>query len=434
VRGRARVASIGDPDPTMRMNPVYPLLLASVAAIGGCTTETLPVHHPDLPPPSGDEAKSFAGSSNAFGLDFYQQISEGHENLVFSPASISMALAMTWAGAHGETAEQMKKVFHFGGSPADVAASAGKLSAELQDPKRPITFRIANQLFGEKSVQLEPSFLDATKASYGAPLVQLDFKNDASGGRTKINDWVADVTEKRIENLLPDGSIVPNTRLVLVNAIYFLGDWMAPFEKEATRPVDFHTGAGTTHPVDTMHGEHQVGYGEKDGVKILSMPYQGGAMSMLVVLPDDKDGLPALEKSFSSDKLAELTSAIEPQEVHVALPKFTIDPSQSLALQKVLIKMGMPLPFDEHGADFTGIYNPSNPEERLHIDDVFHKAFVKVDEKGTEAAAATAVVMNKATAVMDAPKEFTADHPFLFLIRDEASGMILFMGRVEDPA
>lgn len=417
-------------------------LLASLAAtfaasLAGCTTGVPVEPRPVLDPPTPIEAKAFAKGSNAFGLDLYKQIADQSGNLLVSPASISMALAMTWQGAKGETSDEMKRVLHFEGSPGEIAAAAGKLSSSLQDPSKPITFHIANQLFGEKTIQLEQPFLDQTKSAFGAPLAQVDFKNDAEAARVNINDWVLGKTEKRIKDLIPQGAVTGDTRLVLVNALYFLGDWEQTFEKEATYDQPFTTGAGQVKTVPTMHSPDHASYAfvEKDGLKALSMPYKGGSMSMLFLLPDAPDGLPALEKSLSADKLDGLVAALEPgKKISVSLPKFEIDPARSLSLGDTLAKMGMPIAFDERKADFTAMFNPPDVEDRLHIEKVFHKAFLKLDEKGTEAAAATAVVMNKATSIATNDGSFVADHPFLFLLRDESSGMVLFMGRVDDPS
>lgn len=413
-------------------------LAATFAAVAvGCTT-AIPVEpRPVLDPPTPVEAKTFAKGSNAFGVDLYRQIADQKGNLVVSPASLSMALAMTWQGAKGDTADEMKRVMHFEGAPAEVAAAAGKLSSALQDPARPITFHVANQLFGEKTIALEPPFLDATKSAFGAPLAQVDFKNDFASARVNINDWVLAKTEKRIKDLIPEDGLDKDTRLVLVNALYFLGDWDRPFEKESTYEAPFITGAGEPKNVPMMHSPDHAAYAfvAKDGVSALSMPYKGGAMSMLFLLPDANDGLPALEQSLSAEKIDELVGALEPNKhVMVALPKFEIDPSASLSLGDTLKKMGMPLAFDERKADFTPMFNPPDPEDRLHIAKVFHKAFIKLDEKGTEAAAASAVSMAKATSAPVDEGRFVADHPFLFLLRDEASGLIVFMGRVDDPS
>ena len=385
---------------------------------------------------SAEITTRFAHDSNLFGFDLYQRVRTQKGNVVVSPASITTALTMAWAGAKGDTADQMRKVLHLEGTPQEVLQSAGKLSSALQEPTRPIKFRIANRLFGEKTYKFESPFLDATKAAFGAPLDAVDFIKSPEPTRVRINGWVEEQTEKRIKDLIPAGNIKPDTRLVLVNAIYFLGDWQTPFDKEKTKPAPFQLSATSKKDVLTMKREDRLRFVQQDGLKALEIGYKGGQMSMLFVLPDKVDGVEALEKSLDNGKVADLVSALKPQTVNVELPKFEINPSASLALGDRLQEMGMTAAFNRRAADFTGIANPPSPDDKLFISQVFHKAFVKVDEKGTEAAAATAVVMMRATAMPMPEKvaQFHADHPFLFFIRDNASGMILFNGRVSEPS
>jgi len=387
-----------------------------------------------LPAPAEADMAAFARQSNVFGLELWKRL-PASGNQVFSPASITTALAMTWGGAGGETAAQMRKVLHFQGSPADVMKASGDLSASLTDPKRPVTFRVANRLFGEAGFPFEPAFLAATRAAYGAPLEPLGFAAAPDRARVHINHWVEGQTEKRIRDLIPSGGITEETRLVLANAIYFLGDWQSPFEKESTRPQPFHVSSTGKKDVPTMNQSAAFRHARGHGLAVLELPYKGGQMSMLVLLPEAVDGLAGLEKDLTAEGLDRLVGALAPTRVAVALPKFEVDPQGSLPLADHLKAMGMPLAFDRRRADFTGIANPKNPDDRLSIGNVFHKAFVKTDEKGTEAAAATAVVMMRAAGMpAPPPVTFTADHPFLFLIRDTASGAILFLGRVADPS
>ncbi|MBL9026618.1 MAG: serpin family protein [Myxococcales bacterium] len=385
-------------------------------------------------PPPVDAVTKLAQGSNAFGFDLYKRLQKDPGNIVISPASITTALAMTWGGAKGETAEQMKKVLHFDGSADDVMSTAGKLALSLESPNRPVTFRIANQLFGEKTFKFEQPFLDKTKAAYGAPLELLDFVAGPEAARGKINGWVEQETEKRITDLIPKEGITGDTRLVLVNAIYFLGDWENPFEKDRTQAAAFSTTKADKVQVPTMNQTAFYKYAKKDGVQALEIPYKGGSMSMVIVLPDAVDGLGALEKSFDAKKLDDLAKSMKGEQVFAQIPKFEIAPQSSLSLGDHLVEMGMKTAFDRKKADFTLIANPPSPDDRLYIGKVFHKGFIKVDEKGTEAAAATAVAMPRAGSAAPAkPTEFKADHPFLYVIRDNASGLVLFMGRVSDP-
>jgi serpin B len=380
------------------------------------------------------DARRFAASANAFGMDLYGRLKAMPGNLAVSPASVATALAMAWGGSRGETAEQMKRVLRFTDSPDAVMRTSGRLSSSLQDPKRPVVFRIANRLFGEKTYRFEPAYLEATRAAYGAALEAVDFRKAPQQARALINGWVEAQTEKRIRDLVPANGVTSGTRLVLVNALYFLGDWLVPFERAATAPRPFHVSASVKKDVPTMHRTDTLRLAQGRGRKALELPYKGGDLSMLILLPDAVDGLAALEASLTADDLEAIVRSLKPERVAVALPKFVVDPPASLSLGDALRGMGMPLAFDSRRADFTGIAAPPDPGQGLVIGDVFHKAFVKVDEKGTEAAAATAVSMEtRALAPSRPPVEFKADHPFLFLIRDHPSGLVLFMGRVVDP-
>jgi serine protease inhibitor len=385
-------------------------------------------------PAPADEMTRLARSSNAFGFDLYRGLGAGPGNRVVSPASVSTALAMAFGGARGGTAVQMARVLRFEGSPEAVMQASGRLAASLQDPSRPIVFRIANRLFGEKSEGFETAYLEATKVAFGAALEPVDFKKAAEKARLLINAWVEEKTEKRIKDLVPPNGVNRETRLVLVNALYFLGDWIEPFTKESTVPRPFSVSAALKKDVPTMHRAGRLRFAARDGLKALELPYKGGSMSMLLLLPDAIDGLPALEGSLTAERLEAIVGSLSPVRVSVALPKFELDPPGSLPLGDVVRRLGMEDAFSPSQADFTAIANPPDPRDRLFLSEVFHKAFVKVDEKGTEAAAATAVVMERAAALPEKLVEFRADHPFLFFIRDNASGLILFMGRVADPS
>jgi serine protease inhibitor len=354
-------------------------------------------------------------ATHAFAFDLYGRLADGPGNLAFSPASVEIALTMTWEGARGETAAEMKRVLHLDGQPA----------SDLGGADRKVVLRVANRLFGERTYRFEPPFRDRIEP--------LDFKGAPDAARRRINDWVADQTEKRITNLLPEGSIKPVTRLVLTNAIYFLGDWQSPFQKEWTRPQPFHAHEARLHDVPMMHQASTFPFAETGGVKVLEMPYAGGDTAMDFVLPDAPDALPKLERRLTPELFDGWLRALEPQRVAVSLPRVTIDPPEPTRLSDALQALGMKRAFDPEAADLTGIANPPDKQDRLFIGEVFHKAFVRIDEKGTEAAAATAVVAPGGTGAAPKAKEFRADHPFLFVLRDLRTGRILFMGHVYDP-
>ncbi|MEZ4442782.1 MAG: serpin family protein [Polyangiaceae bacterium] len=366
-----------------------------------------------------------ARATNRFAIAMYAELGAAKGNLAFSPASISLALNMTRAGARGETAAHMAQALRLEDGTTD--AAFGSLLAAWNADDKPYELAVANRLFGEKTMRLEEAFLDLTGRAYGAPLQPVDFRGAAEQTRETINEWVADRTEERIVDLLPPGSLDSDTRLVLTNAVYFKGAWKTAFDEDATYDQPFHAPGGDVQ-TPMMHIEESFAYAETDGLKVVSLPYRGEDLSMTLLVPNEVDGLADLQKKLDADALESWLGAAVKQKVRVALPRFEIDPPQAMKLQPALSALGMADAFTGD-ADFSGI----TQEDRLYIDEVFHKAFVKVNEEGTEAAAATAVVMTKESAVIEDTKSVVADRPFIFLIRDEKSGMILFMGRVERP-
>lgn len=381
---------------------------------------------------TSDRRRRFGRAVNDLGFGLWQQVAAG--NQVLSPASIAIALDMTLAGARGETAAQMARVLRTGTDLDAFHAAAGEVLADWQAQDGPLA--VANRLFAEQDYDFEQPFLDLVRDRYGAPLARLDFEDAPQQARAEINDWVAERTRGRIEDLIPPSGITSDTRLVLTNAIYLLAEWLQPFEAAATRPAEFHLDGGDTVEVPTMHAEGRYRVADHGDVLLLELPYKGGDLAMLFALPKARDGLATLEAGLTADTLDAWIGALQMQQAALALPKFRIAPPESFALSDALKTMGMPIAFDRHRADFTGMADPPRPEDRLYLSEVFHKAFVEVDEAGTEAAAATAVVMMRATAAMPSapPFEFRADHPFLFLLRDTGSGAVLFLGRVADPS
>ena len=358
-----------------------------------------------------------------------------------SPASLSIALTMAWGGAAGETAAQTAKVLHLEGTADEAMATSGRLARTLQDPARPVVFRIANQLFVEKSYPLVPAYLAKMRTDFGAAVEPVDFKGAPERSRARINHWVEERTAKRIQDLVPPGGVTAGTRLAIVNAIYFLGDWAVPFERASTQPAPFHATPAGARDVPTMNRVGGFRVAHKDGVTAVELPYKGREMSMLLIVPtetgpDALDGLAAFESTLDAGRLEGLVAGLKGVEVWLSLPRFEVRPPGSLSLAGDLAALGMPLAFDPEAADFTGMANPPSPAQRLVIARVFHKGFVKVDEKGTEAAAATAILMAETAAIAggEPPLRIKVDHPFLFLIRDDASGLVLFLGRVTDPS
>ncbi|MBX3248439.1 MAG: serpin family protein [Myxococcales bacterium] len=382
----------------------------------------------DFAPVSPQELTALA-RANQFGFDLYGALRGAPGNLVFSPASVDLALGMTYLGARGETAAQMGRVLHT--ETAEGLARLHGTAIRTWGETRDATLRIANRIYVEQTVSPEPSFVALTRDAYLAPLHPLSFITEADAARVTINTWVAERTEQRIRDLLPERSLDSLTRLVLVNAIYFKGTWQTQFEESRTQPRTFHLGGGRTASVNMMHTKERFAWARvpSDGLRVLEMPYAGEELSMVWLLPEDRDGLGALEEKLSAEAFARWRAAARPVEVEVQIPRFRMEPP-TIALSDTL-KRGMPLAFSR-AADFTGI---ATLPDGLYIQEVFHKAFIEVNEEGTEAAAATAVVMATRGAPGPSPEvpRFIADHPFLFALVDRRTGVILFLGRVVDP-
>jgi len=391
-----------------------------------------------------------ATATNEFGLDLYRKVTGGNENLCLSPYSIEIALTMTFAGADGDTRAEMARVLHLPQSGDEIHGSFSALQKSLESmaeetkrhpepsagkPGDPITLAIANRLFAEKTYQFRQSFLTLTKTDYGAALEPVDFRHHFNEARTHINDWVAEQTQKRIRDLIPAGAVDEATRMVLTNALYLKAPWAKPFEKDATTPEPFHVKGGTPVDVPMMHKRLDgVGYAKKSGYTAFTIPYTGGQLNFVVLLPDQVDGLAAVEKNWTAEILSEC-SKLPSADIVLTLPKFKMEPP-TIPLKEQLISLGMKTAFDEPqgSANFDRLA-PRKPNDYLCLSKVFHKTFIAVDEEGTEAAAATAAVVMQVTSAMrpDEPIEVKVDRPFLYAIQHVPNGACLFIGRVIDP-
>jgi serpin B len=380
-----------------------------------------------------DLSKLVEGNS-AFAFDLYRFLVEqqGDNNLLYSPYSISLALAMTYAGARGETEAQMADALHFTLPQDDLHPAFNALDQELAQrgegaegrDQKGFRLNIANAIWGQKDYAFLDAFLDRLAMNYGAGLRVLDFGGAPEESRITINDWVSEQTEGRIQNLIPQGAIDPLTRLVLTNAIYFNAAWANPFQEEATRDGPFTLLDGSRIAVPMMHQTESFGYAKGEGYQAVELPYDGHELSMVILLPD-RDSFDPFEDSLDVDQAQAIMQNLKRGQVALIMPKFEFD--SRFSLKQALEAMGMPAAFSG-GADFSGMTGSTD----LFISDVLHKAFVSVDEEGTEAAAATAVVM-KLSVAAEEPTTVTIDRPFIFLIRDIETGAILFVGRVVDP-
>jgi serpin B len=371
-----------------------------------------------------------AKANNAFALDLYAKLSPAPGNIFFSPSSIETALAMTYAGARGQTAKQMAAVLHLtpGDSiHADLGAFIRRLNGDMRNDKsRGYDLSVANALWGQTGQSFLPDFTSLLKKDYGAGLNEVDYKQDAEGARKTINAWAAKETHDKIQDLIPPGVLNPTTRLTLASAIYFKGAWTGKFDKKDTADEPFHLSGTDSKTIPMMHRTAKYAYAETNDCQALKLDYAGRQLSMIILLPRTNNGLSYLEKALTPAMLSKLSGSLMEKKVDVSLPKFRL--TQSLELAKTLAAMGMPDAFGG-AADFSGITGAKD----FSISDVIHKAYVEVNEEGTEAAAATAVVMTLSVEMPGETPVFRADHPFLFLIQDESSGAILFMGRMAAP-
>lgn len=370
-------------------------------------------------------------SINAFGMDLYAQLqSTQGGNLVDSPFSIAAALAMAYAGARGETATQMASVLHLTQDPAALASAFGALLTDLNAAGQAggYTLDVADALWAQQGFPFVADYLKLLQSDFQGGLHQADFQNATEAARQEINDWVSQQTNGKIADLFPPGSLTPDTVLALTNAIYMNANWSVPFDASETRDASFTLASGDQVAVPTMHDAGQFRYMQRDGFQVLELPYGDGRLAMDIVLPTANDGLSSIAVNRIPADLNAWLQGLSPQSVAVSLPKFQL--TTGFGLRNALSALGMPDAFQAFTADFTGI-GPSH----LSIGSAEHKAFINVDEAGTEAAAATGIGIAKILAIvaMPDPVVFNADHPFLFLIRDTTTGALLFTGQVENP-
>lgn len=384
------------------------------------------------PEVSEDDATTLGSDNRNFAFDLYRQLSTPEQNLFFSPFSVSVALAMTYPGTEGETEAQLRDALHFNlpeptlhsAFNATLQALKGRGSELAEDSEGSgFELRTVNQAFGQRGYPFLDPYLDVLARHYGAGLIAVDFA-DSEPTRIVINDWVAENTEKRVENLLPPGSLTVDTRLVLANAVYFKANWLSQFKVADTVDSAFQAPAGE-RTVPMMRQTLDAQYAAGQGYQALELPYLSPAVRMLFILPEPGE-LDALSSALDDGLFTEIRATLSEHEVKLGLPRFQFESENPLKV--ALMALGMLLPFGGD-ADFSAIAGGVEP---LWIDEVYHKAFVALDEEGTEAAAATAVVVTTESSKPQA--EITFDRPFIFAIYDEPTGQILFLGHLNDPA
>lgn len=381
-------------------------------------------------PASGADARAAATAINAFGIDVYRALAAESDNLVFSPTSIAIALGMARPGARGDTAAEMDTVL--GELATDENAGwlnsldqtlAGRSGtfADANGDDADVALRIANATFAQAGFPFEAAYLDALAARFGSGVQLVDFAAETEAARLLINDWIASETEERIPELLAPGILTDLSRLALVNAIYLKAQWHTPFAPEATSDQPFTTADGTTVYVPTMATDAYMGHGEGAGWRAVELAYAGEALAMTVIVPND---LAEFEEQVDGELLATIIGSIGEQRIALTLPRFGVETKAKL--NELLAALGMPTAFEAELADFSGI----TTETRLFIQAVVHQANIDVDEYGTEAAAATAIVIGEESG----PFPFKVDRPFIFVVRDRETGAVLFLGRVTDPS
>jgi len=427
------------------MSRLLPLLpaLALALSVAACKPADPHADDPDrvdrrITSAEGDVGVVVRGN-DAFAWDLYGELATDDENLFFSPFSISAALGMTYAGTAGTTRDALGTGLHVDLDDAEWHAAFGDLVDDLNGDKvRGYRLAVANRLFGETGYPWKQDFLDTCSEDWNAPLQEVAFSSDPETGRQIVNDWVADQTQDRIPELIPPGVISSDTRMVLANAIYFKGDWWTQFDEAETTRADFTRLDGSTVQVDMMKLDTEGNEDARirstwipDLAVVARLPYEDDEVSAYVIVPDEVDGLPDLEAQLDAESFRDWIDPIdEPGEgndgIMVEIPRFELRWSGSLV--PALTNLGMGELFDPQTCDLTGMAEGSAGED-LVVADVIHEAWVRVDEEGTKAAAATAVVVNDTSA----PMPVRADHPFLFVVRDDLTGSLLFVARVMDP-
>lgn len=377
-----------------------------------------------------EHIEALVAGNNRFTINLYAQLKNTGDNVFFSPYSISAALAMVYEGAREKTATELESVFNFPSSNEQRRNAFKAIQNQLNNIGGGNKLSIANALWIQNNYNLLPNYIATVQNFYSSKVQKLDFVKSTANAEKKINQWVANKTNNRITDIIIPGTLPADTQVLLTNAIYFKGNWKNPFEARLTESQDFYLNTSLKTKAPLMHLQDHFFYVETDNMQLLEIPYKDNKVSMWVILPKELTNMSAVEKSLSVEKLKEWRSKLEYREVNAFIPKFKFRTNYS-TMEETLQQMGVHAAFSPE-ADFSGITPIS--KRRLSIDKVVHQTFIEVNEKTTEAAAATAVIMStKAAMVPNPPIVFRADHPFIFLIQDTERGNILFFGKVNDP-
>jgi len=409
--------------PTETLIPITPSAKLAQVNVARDTSPSVPT----------EDLQALVRGNNAFAFDLYHSMSGEQSNMVFSPYSISLALAMAYAGARGETESQMAQVLHFDLSQEQLHPAFNKLSLELDEinesagteENQEAQLEVANSLWAQDSYPFRQEYLDTVALNYGTGVRLVDFINNYNPLRLEINTWVREQTKGKINGLLPDGALSGDTRMILVNAVYLKADWLHTFSSNMNHIAPFKLIDGKEVQVEAMSDELHLSYIDGDGYQGVGLPYAGQTAEMTILIPD-KGAFAAFESTLGLAKLNEILNAMQSASVKLSLPKFTFE--SQFSLPTGLSALGMTDAFNSSFADFSGMTGKRD----LFISDVIHKAFVAVDEEGTEAAATTSIRVIPELARPE-PIELIIDRPFIFIIRDTVNGQILFIGRVLNP-
>jgi serpin B len=410
--------------------------------LSGCIRQPTPIPDNNSITPENSTINNYTASgvilnnvvdaNNQFAFDLYSKYESKEGNMFFSPYSISSALAMTYEGAKGKTAAEMQSVLHLSNDKATIHSGFADINTGLNKADKSYQLSVANALWAQKDYPFKQDYFDTVNTYYGGKVANLDFVKETEKSRVTINTWVENNTNDRIKDLIPKGLITNDTRLVLTNAIYFKANWTNKFDAKDTSDEQFKLGSGDKITTSMMYQTTFFNYSENDETQMLEMDYLGNDLSMLIILPKE-DNLSQVESGLTIDELNTLKKDMKTYNVKVTLPKFKFE--TKYFMKQDLIDMGMPTAFDGSQADFTGMWTRQN-NENLYISQVIHQTFIEVAENGTEAAAATAVIIMETSSVQIEQEPvvvFNADHPFMFIIQEKATGNILFMGRLSDP-
>lgn len=389
----------------------------------------------------GDDMTMLVAGNNAFAFDFYRQAAgQGDANLIFSPFSISQAFGMLWAAARADTAQQIADTMHYSLAQDELHPAFATLLSDLSERETAggdgegerLQLNIANALWAQQDFPFREAYIDLVRESYDGGLFLADFVGTPDQAREDINAWIEDETKEKIQDMLAPGAVGTDTRMVLVNAIYFNGAWLHPFEEFATQDDTFTLLDGSTVTVPMMSQQESLGYMQGEGFQAVELPYFGGDVAMLIVLPDAGQ-FEAVRSGLDADQFDAIREALASETVQLTMPRWEFE--SSLDLKTALAAMGMGDVFDRDRADLSGMFDPAAVGENLLVSAALHKAYIGVDEAGTEAAAATAIIVGVTSAPVQVELiELRLDRPFIYTIVDRQTGSILFLGQVMNPA